>query len=119
MARVVGRQLVEGARNAADRLATMLRSEQERIHSLAAQDVMREIRIGDFDKRISSLLASAKQSCPACVDLFVLDGSAGSWRRAIPRGSAGPRATRPEGTARERRSRARSERRREGGRCSA
>ena len=73
MAHVVGRQFVEGARNAADQLATMLRSEQERIHSLAAQDVMREIRIGDFDKRISSLLASAKKSCPACVDLFVVD----------------------------------------------
>jgi two-component system, NtrC family, sensor histidine kinase HydH len=73
MARVVGRQFVEGARNAADQLATMLRSEQERIHWLAAQDVMREIRIGDFDKRISSLLASAKKSCPACVDLFVVD----------------------------------------------
>ena len=64
MARVVGRQLVGEARNAADRLATMLRSEQERIHSLAAQDVMREIRIGDFDKRISSLARVGEERLP-------------------------------------------------------
>ena len=41
--------------------------------SFAAQDMMREIRIADLDKRISSLLISAKRGCPACVDLLVLD----------------------------------------------
>ena len=73
IARVVGRQLVEEARSTADRLATTLRSEQGRLASFAGQDVMREIRIGDFDKRISSFLVSAKRGCPACVDLVVLD----------------------------------------------
>src|SRR6185503_20702143 len=38
--RVVGRQLVVEARAAADRLAMTLRSEQERLDSFAAQDVM-------------------------------------------------------------------------------
>ena len=54
ISRLVGRQLVAEARNGADRLATALRSEQARLQSFAGQDVMREIRVGDFDKRISS-----------------------------------------------------------------
>jgi signal transduction histidine kinase len=73
MARVVGRQLVAEARNAADRFAATLRSEQARLESFAGQDVMRELRIGDFDKRISSLLASVKRGCPACIDLLAID----------------------------------------------
>ncbi len=75
LAQVVGRQLIEEARNSADRLATVLRSERERLASFALQDVMREIRIADLDKRISSFLASVKRGCPACVDLLVLDGT--------------------------------------------
>jgi signal transduction histidine kinase len=72
---VVGRLLVEKAREVADRLATTFRSERERLESFAVQDVMREIRIADLDKRISSFLASVKRGCPACVDLLVLDQS--------------------------------------------
>lgn len=86
LAQVVGRQLVEEARTCADRLATTLRSERERLESFALQDVMREIRIADLDKRISSFLASAKRGCPACVDLLILNhggqvvaASAPSW----------------------------------------
>ncbi len=75
LAQVVGRQLVEEARNCADRLATTLRSERERLASFALQDVMREIRIADLDKRISSFLTSVKHGCPACVDLLVLNRS--------------------------------------------
>ena len=73
LAQVVGQQLVEEARSCADRLTTTLRSERERLESFAVQDVMREIRIADFDKRISSFLASVKRGCPACVDLLVFD----------------------------------------------
>lgn len=73
LAQVVGRLLVEKAREVADRLTTTLRSERERLESFAAQDVMREIRIADLDKRISSFLASVKRGCPACVDLLVFD----------------------------------------------
>jgi len=73
LAQVVGRLLVEEAREGADRLALSLRSEWERLESFATQDVMREIRIDDFDKRISSFLASVKRGCPSCVDFLVLD----------------------------------------------
>src|SRR5215470_12327717 len=73
LAQVIGHQLIQEARNGADRLATTLRSERERLASFAAQDVMREIRIADLDKRICSFLASVKRGSPACVDLLVLD----------------------------------------------
>lgn len=73
LAQVVGRQLVEEARGGADRLATTLRARSEGLASFVAQDVMREIRIHDLDKRISSFLASVKRGCRACVELLVLD----------------------------------------------
>lgn len=75
LAQAVARLLVEVAREVADRLAMTFRSERERLESFAAQDVMREIRIADFDKRISSFLASVKRGCPACMELLVLDQS--------------------------------------------
>ncbi len=98
LAQVIGRQLVEEARNGADRLTITLRSERERFASFAVQDVMREIRIADLDKRISSFLVSAKRGCPTCVDLLVLDQSdrvvassnpawIGEQERAVPGGT--------------------------------
>jgi signal transduction histidine kinase len=73
LTQVIGRQLVEEARSGADRLAGALRSEHERLRALAAQDVMREIRIADLDKRIAGLLVSVQRSCAACTGLAVLD----------------------------------------------
>lgn len=70
---VIGRQLVEEAHSGADRLAGVLRSDRERLQGLAVQDVMREIRIADLDKRIASLLVSAQRGCDACTGLAVLD----------------------------------------------
>lgn len=73
LTQVIGRQLVEEAHSGADRLAGVLRSEHERLRALAAQDVMREIRIADLDKRIAGLLVSVQRGCEACVGLAVLD----------------------------------------------
>ncbi len=73
LARLVGRQLTGETRNAADRLATVLRSHRENLASYARQDVMREIRIGDLDKRISSFLTSVRAGCASCLDLVALD----------------------------------------------
>src|SRR5207237_273462 len=65
--------LASEAQNAADRLATAIRSERDALVSAAHQDVMREIRIGDLDKRISSFLASLQRGCESCVELLVAD----------------------------------------------
>jgi len=73
LTQVIGRQLVEEARSGADRLAHVLRSENERLRALAAQDVMREIRIADLDKRIAGLLVAVQRGCEACAGLAVLD----------------------------------------------
>jgi len=69
----IGLQLAGEARTASDRLATTLHSQRDMLASFARQDVMREIRIGDLDKRISSSLASLKSGCAMCLDLLVLD----------------------------------------------
>jgi signal transduction histidine kinase len=73
LARASGLQLASEAQNAADRLATAVRSERDALTTAARQDVMREIRIGDLDKRISSFLASLRHGCAACLDLYVID----------------------------------------------
>lgn len=70
---VIGRQLAEEARSGAARLAGVLRADHDRLRGLAAQDVMREIRIADLDKRIAGLLVSVQRGCEACAGLAVLD----------------------------------------------
>jgi signal transduction histidine kinase len=73
LTKVIGRQLAGESRNAADRLASTLRTQRDNLDSFARQDVMREIRIGDLDKRISSFLASLRSGCPICLDFLVFD----------------------------------------------
>jgi signal transduction histidine kinase len=73
LTQVIGRQLVGEVRSGASRLADVLRSDRERLRALAGQDVMREIRIADLDKRITGLLVSAQRGCEACTGLAVLD----------------------------------------------
>ncbi|HEX9640413.1 MAG TPA: histidine kinase dimerization/phospho-acceptor domain-containing protein, partial [Candidatus Krumholzibacteria bacterium] len=99
LAQVAGRLLVEEAREGADRLATILRSERERLESFATQDVMREIRIEDFDKRISSFLTSVKRGCPACVDLLVLDRNGRVVASSNPSWIGEAEATTPGGSS--------------------
>jgi two-component system, NtrC family, sensor histidine kinase HydH len=69
----VGRQLAEEARNTTDRVATLVQGQRDSLWTLARQDVMREIRVGDVDKRIASVLASARKGDPACLALAVTD----------------------------------------------
>ncbi|MGQ0587471.1 MAG: hypothetical protein ACT4PK_09765, partial [Gammaproteobacteria bacterium] len=73
LTQVIGRQLFEKAGSGAERLAGLLRSDRDRLHALAAQDVMREIRIADLDKRIGGLLATVQRGCAGCTGLAVLD----------------------------------------------
>ena len=67
----VGRQLAEEARNTADRVAALVQEQRERLGTLARQDLMREVRIADLDKRIASVLAAAQKGDPACLALLV------------------------------------------------
>jgi two-component system, NtrC family, sensor histidine kinase HydH len=69
----VGRQLAEEARNTADRVAALVEQTRAGLATIARQDLMREVRIGDLDKRVASLLASAQKGDPACLALIVTD----------------------------------------------
>ena len=72
----VGRQLTEEARGAADSLSGTLNAEFGNLRTFARQDLMREIRIGDIDKRISTFLASVQHGERSILELHVtnIDG---------------------------------------------
>lgn len=100
----VGRQLAEVAHDTAAEVTDLIARERRNMRSWARQDVMREIVIGDLDKRISRFLTSLKDSDIGYVDLLCTDaagrvvaatnpGVLGSdqadheWYRAIANGS--------------------------------
>lgn len=69
----VGRQLADAARSAADSLSGTMQTDFEALRTLARQDLMREIRIGDLDKRISAFLVSLQRAEPSILELRVTD----------------------------------------------
>jgi two-component system sensor histidine kinase HydH len=73
--RVIGRQLSREAGHTAQRLADSVESEIQTLRSMARQDVMREIRVDDIDKRISAALATLRDGSPARSDYLVADRS--------------------------------------------
>lgn len=73
LARATGIHLASEARQTADGLAAALRSNRDAVASAARQDVMRELRVGDLDKRISSFLTSALRGCASCLELLAVD----------------------------------------------
>jgi len=108
-----GRQLHMVAGNVAGDLEAALAEQQGKVRGWAHQDVMREIIVGDVDKRIATFLQAARAGDSAYLDLFVVDGEgrtiassdprlidvspppAGGWREAIATRDAvmaGPRS---------------------------
>jgi signal transduction histidine kinase len=97
----VGHQLHMVAEDVARDVEDDLTEQLGKIRGWARQEVMREIIVGDVDKRIATLLQSLRASDPAYLDLFVVDGNgrtvassdphligvspppAGRWRDAI------------------------------------
>ena len=73
LADAVGRQLAEEARNTADRVGNLVEQTRAGLATIARQDLMRDVRIGDLDKRVASLLAAAQKGDPACLALIVTD----------------------------------------------
>ncbi len=57
---VIGGRLAREAGHTADRLSSIVRSERNTLVSFAGQDLMREIRVSDIDKRISSALSTLR-----------------------------------------------------------
>jgi two-component system, NtrC family, sensor histidine kinase HydH len=67
----VGRQLAEAAHTAADSLARTVARERAELGTFARQDLMREIRIGDLDKRIAAFLLNLKNAKDSLLELRV------------------------------------------------
>jgi signal transduction histidine kinase len=83
--RVIGHQLAREAGHTAERLSARLRSERETLANFARQDLMREVRVADIDKRVSMALATLRNGSPARVDYLVVDAS----RRVVAASAAG------------------------------
>jgi two-component system, NtrC family, sensor histidine kinase HydH len=70
----VGHQLSMVAGDVAGDLATALADQEGKVGVWTRQGVMREIIVGDVDKRIASFLQVQQSGDPAYLDLFVVDG---------------------------------------------
>ena len=69
----VGRQLAEVAHDTATTIEQVLIEQHKNIRTWARQDLMREIVIGDLDKRITRFLVSLKESDAGYLDLLCAD----------------------------------------------
>jgi signal transduction histidine kinase len=99
---VIGRQLAREAGHAAELLAAALRAERETLASFARQDLMREVRVADIDKRVSLALATLRDGSEARVDYWVVDAGgsvvASSDPARIGSATAWPGAAAAEGS---------------------
>jgi len=72
---MIGHQLAREAGHTGDRLTAVLSTEREILRSFAQQDLMREIRVADIDKRVSLALTTLRDGSPARLDYLVVDRS--------------------------------------------
>lgn len=73
--REVGIQLHQTAERGADALAAALERAQSDARSWASQDVMRELVVGDVDKRVSKFLRTLADSKGAYVEVLCIDSA--------------------------------------------
>jgi len=71
--RVIGHQLAREAGHTAERLVALLETERQVLEGFARQDVMREVRVADIDKRVSSALTTLRHGSAVRLDYFVVD----------------------------------------------
>jgi signal transduction histidine kinase len=83
---VIGRQLSREAGHTADRLSGVLRAERETLASFARQDLMREIRVADIDKRVSTALRTLREGNPARLDYLVVEPAGAVVAASDPHG---------------------------------
>jgi len=73
--RAVGRQLATIAGGAAQEVAGVIADQQRRLASWADQELMREVLVGDVDKRISRFLVGEQIRTLTLLDVIATDGS--------------------------------------------
>lgn len=70
---VIGRELAREALHTAERISTLIRTEQRTLQSFARQDLMREIVVGDIDKRVSLALSTLRNGSGTRLGYLVVD----------------------------------------------
>ena len=73
--RAVGRQLATVASDGAQALASVIEAERARLAGWAGQEIMREVVVGDVDKRISRFLLGQRDRIPMLLDAVVVDAA--------------------------------------------
>jgi signal transduction histidine kinase len=81
----VGHQLHMIAADVGGDLDAAIVEQQGKLRAWARQDVMREIIVGDVDKRIATFLRAQQAGDPSYVDLFVVDASGRTIASSDPR----------------------------------
>ncbi len=81
----VGHQLHMVAADVGGDLETAIVQQQGTLRAWARQDVMREIIVGDVDKRIATFLRAQQAGDPAYLDLFVVDPNGRTIASSNPR----------------------------------
>lgn len=81
----VGHQLHMIAADVGGDLEAALLEQEGKLRSWARQDVMREIIVGDVDKRIASFLQAQHAGDPSYLDLFVVDPRGSTVASSDPR----------------------------------
>jgi hypothetical protein len=80
-----GRALAREAGHTADHLSSVLRAERQTLASFAQQDLMREVRVADLDKRVSMALATLRAGEELPHQYFVVDSQARVVAASEPR----------------------------------
>jgi signal transduction histidine kinase len=83
--RVIGRQLAREAGHTADRLASVIRAERATLASFARQDLMREVRVADIDKRVSMALETLRGGSSLRAAYLVVDPGGRAVAASDPR----------------------------------
>ncbi|HEU4427686.1 MAG TPA: HAMP domain-containing sensor histidine kinase [Myxococcota bacterium] len=68
-----GSALAREADHTAEQLSAVLRGARQTLASFARQDLMRDVRVGDVDKRVSMALATLRAGQASAHDYYVLD----------------------------------------------
>ena len=69
----IGRALAREAGHTADHLSSVLRADRQTLASFARQDLMRDVRVADLDKRVSMALATLRAGDSLPHQYFVVD----------------------------------------------
>jgi signal transduction histidine kinase len=87
-----GRALAREAVHTAEQLAARLRSERQTLASFARQDLMRDLRVGDVDKRVSQALTTLRAGEGHARSFYALDAAGRVVASSDPRSLGDPPA---------------------------